>query len=296
MDCNKGRTVDLHIHSTASDGSLQPKEIIDLSVQVGLSAISLTDHDSVDGCREIAKIPGPLPIEFLPGVEISADFPPEYPLTGSLHILGYAIDINHPDLNRLLQNLQDARNQRSPKIIQRLNALGFPLTIEEVTALAEGDQIGRPHIARALQARGWVQSVDEAFDNYLGKQAPAYVEKKRLACGRALELIIEAGGIPVLAHPGLLDLEDRQQLETFLPILIDKGLRGIEVLYPEHTREEVAYYNKLAARYNLLKTGGTDFHGALNPEIKLGTGTGNLHVSYRLYATLINYAKKQTSS
>lgn len=296
MDCNNGRTIDLHIHSTASDGSLQPEEIINQSIQAGLSAVSLTDHDSIDGCREIITTAAPFPIEFVTGVEISAAFPAEIPLSGSLHILGYAIDIEHPELNHHLEELRKARDQRSPRIIQRLNELGFPLTLNEVEDLTESDQVGRPHIARAMKARGWVRSIDEAFDNYLGNQGPAYVEKERLECDRVLELINASGGIAVLAHPGLLDTRDNRELETLLRLLIDNGLKGIEVFYPEHASQQIAFYNELADRYNLLRTGGTDFHGALNPEIKLGTGAGSFCVPYCLYEKLVDYARNRNTA
>lgn len=297
MDCSKnGSVVDLHVHSTASDGSLSPRQLIDLSVQAGLAAISITDHDSIDGCREIIETGTPLPIEFMTGVEVSAAYPVEFPRSGSLHILGYGIDINHPALNEHLKNQQQSRNQRCPQIVQRLNDLGIPLRLDEVVVLSGGDQVGRPHIARALKKNGWVTSVNEAFDKYIGKQGPAYVEKERLACELTLDLIDQAGGIPVLAHPGLIDTADHKEVEELVNILTAKGLKGLEVFYPGHSDEQTRFYTDLTARYNLLPTGGTDFHGAINPEIKLGVGTGDLAVSYSLYESLAEHVRQKQRS
>jgi len=278
--------VDLHIHSTASDGSLTPFEIMDAAEKAGLSAISITDHDSVDGCRDLLHISFPLPLDFMTGVEISAAAPAGM-FGGSLHILGYDFDVDDAALNQRLAEQEEARNNRSPKIIHRLNQLGIPLTLEEVQLFAQGSQIGRPHIARAMVKHDIVPSIEEAFDRYIGRDGPAYVDKARLPCDQAMALIREAGGVPVLAHPGLIPVKDAAELDDLVKFLTDRGLQGIEVFYPGHTAEQVEEYRQLAARHDLLMTGGSDFHGALNPHIRLGKGTGSLFVSYTLYEQLL---------
>ncbi len=284
---SRDQFIDLHIHSTASDGSLSPFEIVAASAEAGLAAISITDHDSIDGCRQLIESPRPLPLNFLTGVEISSAMPADFSLSGSLHILGYDVDINNDRLRRSLAEQQAARNHRSPKIIERLNDLGISLSLEDVYPFARGNQIGRPHIARAMVKLGVVTTIEEAFDLYIGRQGPAYVDKARIPCDQAMELLREAGGVPVLAHPGLIPTRNADELEALINLLKKMGLKGLEVFYPDHSAEQVEACQELAARYHLLLTGGSDFHGALNPQIKLGRGTGDLFVSYTLYEGLL---------
>ncbi len=287
MDFNDPRSVDLHIHSTASDGSLSPVEILTASEKAGLAAIAITDHDTIEGCREILDAASACPLDFLTGVEISAAFPEAFSLPGSLHILGYDFDIHDFQLNQRLKEQEAARNQRSPKIIQRLNALGLDLSIDDVKPFSQGTQIGRPHIASAMKALGLVNSIDEAFDRYIGSGGPAYVDKPRIQAERAIDLINAAGGVPVLAHPGLIHTRNEEELKQLISLMTDRGLKGIEVFYPDHSGSQTACYKELADRYNLLITGGSDFHGALNPLIQLGKGKGDLFVSYALFERLI---------
>lgn len=288
MVFNKRQFIDLHIHSNASDGTLSPLEIVAAANEAGLAAISITDHDTIDGCRELVESGETLPMNFLSGVEISAAFPPEIPFTGSLHLLGYKIDIHNFALNRALSRLQEARNQRTPKIIKRLNELGIAVTMKDLTP-SSGGQAGRPHIAVALKNRGVVQSIDEAFDRYLGKDGAAYVEKDRIPCADAIVLIIRAGGIPVIAHPGLIATTEEHPFEELLQYLMNMGLRGIEAFYPGHSSEQIAYFTSLARQHGLLITGGTDFHGDLIPDIKLGTGRGDFFVDYEIYERLVAF-------
>jgi 3',5'-nucleoside bisphosphate phosphatase len=280
-------SIDLHIHSTASDGTLSPADLITLALRLRLGAISITDHDSIAGCREALLNGIPEQIGFLTGVEISAEAPPSYPGAGSIHILGYGMRLDDPDLNRTLENLQDARTDRNPQIIARLNTLGIAILIEEVEREAGGGQPGRPHIANLLIKKGIVKTMDEAFDRYLGNGKPAYVDKFRIETSQAIELINTAGGIPVLAHPCLLELDNDQQLEEVLQEMMSMGLKGLEVYFSEHTPEQTLQYAELAKRYDLLMTGGTDFHGDIQPAIHMGIGKGNLHVPYELYEKLI---------
>jgi predicted metal-dependent phosphoesterase TrpH len=280
--------IDLHIHSTASDGSLTPADIIDHAQKLNLAAIAITDHDSVDGSKEALQIGIPPSLHFLTGVEISAAHPPFFPGSGSFHILGYAIHLDNRGLNQALSKLQDARKNRNPEILKRLNKLGFRISLEEVNQEVEKGQLGRPHIAYAMVKKGFVASINEAFDKYLGTARPAYVDKDRIECEQAINLIRAAGGVPVLAHPALLNIENDQKLDALLQNLIKIGLAGIEVYYPGHSPQQIQQYTELAGKYGLLITGGTDFHGSITPEIKMGSGTGDLFVPYNLYKELMN--------
>ena len=295
MGFNDHRFIDLHIHSTASDGTLEPTEIISTARAAGISAISITDHDTTDGCKQVlSRPPGTLP-EFLTGVEISAAFPSGVTVTGSIHILGYDIDVHDARLNRHLADLRAARNARSPRIIKRLRQNGLPISQDDIAPFARGDQVGRPHIAQAMLHKGYVASINEAFDKYIGRNGIAFVDKDRIDCDLAIELINSAGGIPVLAHPGLIELPEKNTLEELLDILINKGIRGLEVQYPGHTRNQAAFFSEYAGKHDLVETGGSDFHGNLNPEIQMGKGSGDLFVKYDVYQRLIDFKRRKTS-
>jgi 3',5'-nucleoside bisphosphate phosphatase len=279
--------IDLHIHSTASDGTLSPVEILRLAEKLGLGAISITDHDTLKGSRDLLEASGSSDIRVLTGIEISTIPPALYSVAGSFHILGYGIRLNDPALNQTLKVLQHARENRNPFIISRLNAMGLDITLEEVIQASGEAQIGRPHIAQLLIKKGFVQTFDEAFDVYLGFNKPAYVDKYRMDCQKAIEIIIEAGGTPVLAHPFLLRIPDNSRLESLVATLKEMGLQGIEVYYPEHSSEDVEFYLRLALNHDLAITGGTDFHGAIKPDIQLGYGKGDLFVPYSVYDSLL---------
>ncbi|MFP4476334.1 MAG: PHP domain-containing protein [Desulfatibacillaceae bacterium] len=279
--------IDLHVHTTASDGTDSPAGILDLAHGLGLSAVAITDHDTVEGAREALRERPRDGLAFVPGVEISVSVPDPYAdAKGTLHILGYFIDVNHHTLTRSLNILQEARANRNPQIIERLHRMGLDLSYEEVLDSAGGGQLGRPHIAQMMVAKGVVPDIQAAFSNYLGKGRPAYVEKYRLGVEEALSVILEAGGLPVLAHPFSLKMEG-DRLDSFVSGLADLGLRGIEVYYPEHSEKQVAAYLALVEKYGLLATGGTDFHGSRKPNISLGKGKGNLHIPYDLYEELL---------
>ena len=292
MEYKNRLRIDLHIHSTASDGSLTPADIIDHAQKLNLAAIAITDHDSVDGSKEALQIGIPPSLHFLTGVEISAAHPPFFPGSGSFHILGYAIHLDNRELNQALGKLQEARKNRNPEILKRLNKLGFRISLEEVNQEVGEGQLGRPHIAYAMVKKGFVASINEAFDKYLGTAKPAYVDKDRIECEQAINLIRAAGGVPVLAHPALLNIENDQKLDALLQNLIKIGLAGIEVYYPGHSPQQIQQYTELAGKYGLLITGGTDFHGSITHEIKMGSGTGDLFVPYNLYKELMNANKR----
>ena len=253
-----------------------------------LGAIALTDHDTVFGARQLLAAPGFADIQILSGVEISAAPPPACPRKGSFHILGYGIDVVHPELDLTLERLRNARRERNPKIIARLNALGLHLSLDEAEALAgdETQALGRPHIAQLLVQKGYAASLNDAFDRYLGHGKPAYVDKFRIGCADAMALIRRAGGLPVLAHPGV-SIPAEIDFISVLEALIPMGLAGIEVYYPEHDADQTCRYAAAARQYGLLMTGGSDYHGSLKPQIQLGSGTGDLKVPFEIYQDLV---------
>jgi len=292
LDFDPSACVDLHIHSTASDGTLTPSEILEQASGLKLGAISITDHDTLDGSRQ--AIAGGIPdtLEFLTGVEISAARPSFFPGKGSCHILGYRIDLDNKALNKTLQKLQSARKDRNPKILERLRNLGIDLSMEAVRATAgPKGQIGRPHIAQAMLEKAYVSTFSAAFDNYLATGKPAYVDKYRVDCPGAIKLIRAAGGIPVLAHPALLGTPEGRLDGSIIKSLKEMGLMGIEAFYPEHSTTQREHYLGLANRYGLLVTGGTDFHGKFKPETRLGSGKGDLCVPIELFTALKNHAR-----
>ena len=287
MDYSKHGGIDLHIHTTASDGTLTPSEVISQSLKLKLKAIAITDHDTLAGSKAALQAGIPSPLNFLTGVEISAAPPRFYDGSGSFHLLGYSIRLDDPALNHALEKLQQARKNRNPAIIKRLNDLGIPLTLDEVRQESGDGQLGRPHIAKVLVKKGFAGSMNQAFDRYLGAGGPAYVDKFRIECRQAIALISDAGGIPVLAHPGLLKCKTRGQFDDLIAGLKKMGILGVEVFYPEHTPEQTHLFAELAQRHHLKLTGGTDFHGTIHPEVKIGSGKGDLFVPYELYEKLI---------
>ncbi len=269
--------VDLHLHTTASDGVLSPAEIVRYAKAKGLQAIAITDHDTIDGCEEALLEGGRIGFEVIPGIEISAEYSP-----GSMHILGFFLDIHHPPLKERLEYLQKARAERNPKMVAKLNQLGIRVTYEEVLKASGGGQVGRPHFANVLLEKKVVKSFQEAFDRFLKKGAAAYVDKFRFTSKEALHFIREARGVAVLAHPNTLGVGRSSELEKVIVQLVDEGLQGIEVYYPEHSSTEVAQYKTLADRYKLLSTGGTDYHGIEKNELDIGVGRGEMKLPYSI--------------
>jgi predicted metal-dependent phosphoesterase TrpH len=263
--------VDLHSHSTASDGTLAPAEVVRRAKEAGVVGLALTDHDTIAGLAEAAAEAGRLGVTFVPGIEISAVSPVE---AGTLHILGYCIDPQNAVLTEMARQLIEARDNRNPQIIARLRELGIEITMDEATAQAQGGVLGRPHIAALLVKKGVVKTIKQAFDEYLGQGGKAYFDKERLAPGDAIARIRQAGGLAVLAHPVQLKAGNDAQLQQVLKDLVDVGLAGIEVIHSDHGAAEVERYTGLADRYNLLKTGGSDFHGSNKKDIDLGIANG----------------------
>lgn len=289
---SKPGIIDLHIHSCFSDGSLSPEQILERAAEEGLSAISITDHDTIAGAREALRHGIPRELDFVTGVEISAAFPSTFGNAGSLHILGYGIATDHKGLNKALDKQCFARSNRNPLIIEKLNAIGIPASIEAVSTVTGKKDIARPHIADYMVKSGYAKDIDDAFDRFLGKGKPAYVDKFRIPAEKAISLILEAGGIAVLAHPVLL-LENKSDTfpDTFLENLVDTlascGLGGIEAYYPGQTAALTTYFEDIAARKGLLTTGGTDFHGEITPGVKMGSGyDGNLSIPHDIFRKL----------
>ncbi len=252
----------------------------------GVRAISVTDHDTIDGLKELLQIPPGSGPEWVSGVEISCEPPLPFRQLGSIHLLGYGFSIYDRQINQVLEKAQQARHSRNPKIIDKLNGLGIDITLDEVERRFGAGQTGRPHIAEMLREKGVVQTFDEAFDKYLAKGKPAYVNKYKISCEMAITIIRNAGGLPVLAHPGLLEIEDAQDLESFVDILSGYGLEGMEVYYTDHDDATTAMLLELAQKKDLLITGGSDFHGSFNLGVEMGTGTGNLNIGYDVFRDL----------
>lgn len=286
MDFSCDGGIDLHIHTTASDGTYTPAEIMRMAEKKSLRAVAITDHDTIEGARLAAQCRKDDAPFLLAGVEISTQAPSRYSVSGSLHVLGYGMDLNHQPLQAALEKLQQARENRIPRILERLNRLGLDITAGQVLLEVGDGTPGRPHIASAMIKAGMVASIDEAFDRYLGKNRPAYVDKERLDCGLAMDLIRGAGGVPVLAHPYLIKCDPQKGLAALVDALREMGLMGIEVYYPQHPPDMVDYLLSLARERDLLITGGTDFHGEVTPDIELGTGAGDLYVPFELYEKL----------
>jgi 3',5'-nucleoside bisphosphate phosphatase len=272
-------SIDLHTHTAYSDGSASVDQLIELAASMNARAVSITDHDTVAAVPEARAAADRCGIEFVAGVEISAEYSP-----GTMHILGYYIDHRAIALCSKLEELRIAREQRNPQIAHRLKSMGFDISYEEVAELAGNNVVGRPHFARVMIGKGYVSSVQEAFDRYLKKGAPAYVEKARLSPGDSISLIQAAGGVAVLAHPYQLKLASYGEVDKLVGELADLGLDGIEAVYSRHSEDQRASYSEIARRHHLLITGGSDYHGSYKPDINIVTGLGNLEVPYELLA------------
>jgi len=262
--------------------------VVRLAQEGGLAAMALTDHDTVDGLPEAVAAGERIGVEVIPGVEISAKFP-----GGTMHILGLFVDYRNGLLDRRLAVLKQARVDRNPQIISKLNALGIPITMARVEEISGGGQVGRPHIARALMELGCVKDLQDAFDKYLGWRKPGYVSKFRFPPDQALAMIREAKGIPVLAHPFTLNQGSAYALKNVVMELKGLGLAGLEVFYSDHTPEQQALYLKLAQELELLITGGSDFHGLNKPEISLGAIPCQDRLAYELVTALKTWRQRE---
>ncbi len=243
--------IDLHSHTTVSDGLLSPRELVQAARSDGVAILAVTDHDTLAGLPDALEEGERVGVEVVAGVEVTASCEDL-----EIHILGYFIDPSCTALHDFLLASQRDRVERMRQMVASLTALGFPVTPEEVFARATHGSVGRPHLAAVMVERGYVRSVSEAFDLYLSSGGKAYVARPRVPAAAAMEKIREAGGIPTLAHPVVY------KRDSVIPVLVGEGLGGIEVYHPDHTQADVARYEALSRQHDLLVTGGSDFHGA----------------------------------
>jgi 3',5'-nucleoside bisphosphate phosphatase len=251
---------DLHLHTQFSDGTFTPEELVEHGARIGLAALALTDHDTVEGCSRMAAACTAAGIEFIPGAELTA----EHEHT-ELHVLGYFLDTQNQSLLTEIARFQVVRQQRIHEMVARLNEANVPLQAEAVFALANCKSPGRPHVARALVKAGLVANLDEAFERFLKKNRPAWVPKAKVSALEGIELIHQAGGLAVMAHPGLNRTDD------VIPALVDAGLDGIECFHTKHSTAMAARYLEIADRHHLLVTGGSDCHGFSKGKPLIGT-------------------------
>ncbi len=247
--------IDLHVHTTASDGLLEPEALVNSVVRAKIQVFSVTDHDTVDALPQVETLASAAGLILVPGIELSA-----YWHKKEFHILGYFFDRTDEDLQAFLRQMREDRRTRLQAMLNRLWAMGVKVDGDDVMALAKNGNVGRPHLARTLVRQGCVLSTDEAFERYLGEDRPAYVRRPEVEVQEAIRIIHAAGGVASLAHPGL---HNRDQA---IPDFVAAGLDGIEVYHAKHTHGQMAHYRKLADRHRLLVTGGSDFHGGVDSE------------------------------
>jgi predicted metal-dependent phosphoesterase TrpH len=252
---------DLHCHTSASDGSLTPEGIIEHAAKRGLRAIAVTDHDTIDGWTNAGEAAKRLGILFIKGIEINTDWESK-----EVHILGFGMDENNRIFKDQLFDLQEKRILRIKEILEKLKRFKIDIAFEDVLQYARGDSIGRPHVAQAMVKKGYIASIKVAFDRYLKIGCPAYVPRYKLSPTQAIKIIRDSGGIPVLAHPGV------QDLESDISQWVREGLRGIEITHPDHSLDDTIKYRKIAEKEDLIPTGGSDYHG---PVLKSGIELGD---------------------
>jgi len=262
--------IDLHTHTTFSDGSLTPTQLVEAAAAMGLTAVAITDHDTVDGLPEALAAGKRLAIEVVPGVEINLEHE-----RITMDMLGYFLGgCPSDELKQELAELRVYRDERNARIVERLAGLGFVLDAADLAA-AENGSVGRPHIGEAMVRRGYVGSISEAFELYLRRGAPAWVDRRRLSLGAAVRLLRASGGLPVLAHPGIIRT-DGAGLDHLLRDAVRAGIAGLECYYPLHDETAVKAFLVLAGKYGLVATGGSDFHGSVKPNAHLGVGPGGM--------------------
>jgi predicted metal-dependent phosphoesterase TrpH len=271
---------DLHLHTTASDGRLTPAEIVERALAMGLSVIAITDHDCVNGVQAALDAADGSHVTVIPGVEIDTDTS-----TREVHILGYFVDHRDPKFLQTLDELRASRLDRGRRMVSRLAEMGLPLEWDRVQQLASGGTVGRPHVAQAMLERGYVSTLKEAFVKYIGRGGPGYVQRKKLTPGEALTAIIEAGGLPFLAHPG--DMDD---LESYVRELKSGGMVGLEVYYGTYPPDKIARLKALADKYDLLTSGGSDYHGLDNT---IGSEMGRTDIPPEALERLISLGRQK---
>ncbi|MGA1845709.1 PHP domain-containing protein [Deferribacter abyssi] len=278
--------IDLHMHSTYSDGTLTPQELLNYAKEKKLKAIALTDHDTVNGIESFLSVE--TDILQISGVEISIDFDP-----GTFHLVGLFINHNDKNLKTKLEKLKKYRRKRNIKLVELIkNHFGIEISLSDLQKDIDGE-IGRPHIAKFLIDQGIVSSTQEAFDKYLGKGKPLYIAKKRYSAIEGIDMIKKAGGISIIAHPITLDLEN-EQFDKFTKELIEYGLGGIEVFCSLHTKNDSKFYLEIAKKYNLFISAGSDFHGLNKTDVDLGITNCPEKYQKTIYTNLLTYYEKKT--
>ena len=274
--------IDLHSHSTASDGTFTPTDLVRHARDLGLKAIALTDHDTTNGLAEAMEAGKRFGVEVIPGCELSLVFE-----TGFMHLLGLWVPVDAPLLNGVLKDLREKRGTRNLRVIQKLNEQGIDITYKEVLDLAGDATVGRPHFARILMQKGVVSSITEAFALYLGTKGSAYIPKDKLTPEQAFDILKKEQATIVLAHPYSLELSGEAEVQA-IQRLARLGMDGLEAYYSLHSPVQTKKYLDLCARFDLLPSSASDFHGTVKPGIELGTGKGNLHGSYALLQAFKN--------
>lgn len=285
-----GKNVDLHIHSTASDGTNSPAHIIELAMELELSAIALTDHDTVSGLEEFIAAAAARGIEVVPGVEISTS------ISGrEIHILGLFIDYRNPELTAFLEKIRIDRNQRNENMIMKLRSLGYDITLEELKDKAGGESVGRPHLAALLIEKGYFKDNKEAFERCLRRGGPGYCHRQLPSPSDSIAQIHNAGGIAIWAHPVYRNKYARSHVRSVIKKLKPFGLDGIEGYYPGYTEHQHRMLLELAEEYELTVSGGTDFHGSNIPQIALGGGNGDLEIPETCFLELKKYWQQKNN-
>jgi len=280
------KKIDLHTHTTASDGILTPRELIDYARNNGVETIAITDHDTIDGLTDGIKYARTRDFDLIPGIEFSIDYP-----SGSLHLVGLYIDHKNVRLREVLHGLNILRDTRASRMVDDLNKFGINITIEEVEQEAKGGAVGRPHFARVLVRKGYANKTKEIFEKFLVSGKPGYVKKDKISLVDAVSVIKEAGGIPIIAHPISLNFKNFKEFESILPEFIEHGIAGIEVYAAMHSATEVDAFRTIALRNNLLMSGGSDFHG--DKDEKIGYYGFEQTIPSNLADVLREYAKQK---
>lgn len=276
--------IDLHVHSNASDGTCTPEELVDLAIEKKLSAFALTDHDTVDGLSSALAYAMTKNIEVIPGIELSTDYNGK-----DIHIVGLFIQHHNPQFRDKLKEFCDSREIRNKKMAQALTDAGFPVNYQELVEQNPCATVTRAHFARYMLEHGYIKTLKEAFEKYIGDDCPYYVPREKVTPEDGVRLILSAGGVPILAHPLLYHMNEEELTALIVP-LKKVGLVGIEALYPGHSEMEESMVRRLARKNDLLISGGSDFHGGNKPGLELGTGYGGLKVPYELLSPLRRYA------
>ena len=282
----ENKLIDLHVHSTESDGTLTPPEVMQAAKDACLAAVALTDHDTASGIQKAKPAAAELGVELVPGIELSTEYTLPATKEGKeIHIVGLYINPEDPALTKMTAEFRACRENRNEKIVEALQREGFDITMEALIAENPDSVITRANIARFLFHHGYIKSISEAFEKYIGDGCPCYVERFKVTPMEAVALIKQAGGVAVLAHPMLYHM-DADSLQRMIDDLKEPGLDGIEALYSTYTADEEAFVLRLAEKNRLLISGGSDFHGTTKPSIRLGSGKGNLRIPYSVLEAL----------